>query len=501
MEDATRIEQTQGQAPASVGAVELDTAPRPVVATIPQASRAARKSPQPLRIVATGENLLSAALPELTPQRRLERRERLRLAFRAAVECALERRAQLFVITGNLFATSMPENVDRAFVADELARLREAGVTSVAVAGPREATTGGGDDTPYRVYESGAGLRFFPQTGVLQPALTIIEGARVALMGMSAPLVRADTFPQARIEDPDDALGRADLALLIVYAPVEGLSASPESAGSVNVSSLSSLPSVVRLVIAGGAPRFGKGKIGPREVVTPGASERHSFDAPAESAGFAWIEVSPDGAVVAERVAVAEQPRADVEITTAHLYPGVMEVDESDDDGAARSGVHLLPVLTPEEMAAEADSGEVLAPYTPAPPDAERERVLARVVKALARACQPDTMARLRLTGPLTRRQFHHLPLAEALSFGRREAFAFEIDTSGLTVVNPAPGDPATRAGPPSLGAELDRLVAEYRARLGEHEREARADIDTAAGLLRARLQARTNHADREGTR
>ena len=113
MEDATRI----AQASAGGTSVELDTAPRAVVATVPQASRAARKSAQAIRIVATGDNLLSAALPDLTPERRQQRRERLRAAFCAAVDCALERRAQLFVIAGNLFASPAPENQDRAFVA------------------------------------------------------------------------------------------------------------------------------------------------------------------------------------------------------------------------------------------------------------------------------------------------------------------------------------------------------------------------------------------------
>ena len=61
MEDATR----NGQ-PSIAGTVELDTAPRPVVATVPQASRVARKSSQQIRLVATGGNLLSVALPDLT---------------------------------------------------------------------------------------------------------------------------------------------------------------------------------------------------------------------------------------------------------------------------------------------------------------------------------------------------------------------------------------------------------------------------------------------------
>ena len=96
------------------------------------------------------------------PKRRQQRRERLRAAFRAAVDCALERRAQLFVIAGNLFASPAPENQDRAFVAQELARLHEAGVACVAVAGPRDAGSATSDDAPYHLYESGDRTALLP---------------------------------------------------------------------------------------------------------------------------------------------------------------------------------------------------------------------------------------------------------------------------------------------------------------------------------------------------
>ncbi len=491
MEDATRI----AQASAGGTSVELDTAPRAVVATVPQASRAARKSAQAIRIVATGDNLLSAALPDLTPERRQQRRERLRAAFRAAVDCALERRAQLFVIAGNLFASPAPENQDRAFVAQELARLHEAGVACVAVAGPRDAGSAASDDAPYHLYESGAELRFFPQSDVLQPALVVIDGVRVALAGLSAglsaaPRASADPLEKLRVDDPDDVLGRADLAILVLRAPLEAL--------SEQRASLATLPAVFRLLIAGGAPQFGKAKAGKRDAVAPGASERHSFDAPVNSAGFAWIEMNAEGVTLAEHARVEEQPRVEVEITTARLFPHGAETDDDDEEKYARSGVHLLPVLTPEElMAADLDGDDAVAPYTPPPPDVERERILKSMLAALKGACQPDTMVRVRLTGPLTRRQFHHLPLAEIARFGRSEAFSLELDTSGL-MVEPAQQEAAS--GPLSLNDEIDRLVEEYRARLGEKERAARADIDVAAGLLRARLQTTTG-TDREAAR
>jgi hypothetical protein len=500
MEDATRIGQTAGQTLA--GSIELDTVPRPVVNTAPQAQRASRKSSRPLRIVATADNFLSAALLDLSPPRRSERRERLRAAFSAAVDCAVTRGAQLFVIAGNLFATPTPGNQDRAFVAAELARLRDAGVMCVAIGGGHDLAGAGarGDDAPYQLYESGDGLRFFSATDSLSPALCAFDGLRVALVGVSAqPQGNADPLASLTVNDPDDSLGRAEVAVLLVHALVEGLS-TPTSVGDVvEASSVAALPSAFRLLIAGGAPRFGRAKIGPRDVVACGASERHSFDAPANSSGFAWIELTTEGVTVAEHVRIEEQPRVDVELTTADLFPGGAEADEDEADETMRSGVHLLPVLTPEEIvAAGAENDDEVAPYTPPQPDVERERTLGRIVETLTRACRPDTMTRLRLTGPLTRRQFRRLPLAEALRFGRRESFAFELDATGLTVEEPAPAEAPTRAGPGSPARELDLLVAEYRARIPVDERDAIADIDAAAGMLQARLRTAT---DREAAR
>src|SRR6185437_3877681 len=139
-----------------------------------------------------------------------------------------------------------------------------------------------GNDAPYHLYESGAELRFFPQSDVLQPALVVIDGVRVALAGLSAglsaaPRASADPLEKLRVDDPEDVLGRADLAILVLRAPLEAL--------SEQRASLATLPAVFRLLIAGGAPQFGKAKAGKRDAVAPGASERHSFDAPMNSAG------------------------------------------------------------------------------------------------------------------------------------------------------------------------------------------------------------------------
>ena len=41
---------------------------------------------------------------------------------------------------------------------------------------------------------------------------------------------------------------------------------------------------------------------------------------PMNSAGFAWIEMNAEGVTLAEHARVEEQPRVEVEITTARLF-------------------------------------------------------------------------------------------------------------------------------------------------------------------------------------
>src|SRR5439155_13728599 len=117
-----------------------------------------------VRAVVTADNHLNRFYARMTPQKLSQRRRYLRDGFKAAVAYAVQRPAHLFFIAGDLFDQPDPRNVDRAFVAHCLVRLREAGIQVFAVGGnhdtPRQSTEQGGS-APQEVYSQLGALTLF----------------------------------------------------------------------------------------------------------------------------------------------------------------------------------------------------------------------------------------------------------------------------------------------------------------------------------------------------
>src|SRR5436853_7560255 len=88
-----------------------------------------------LRVVVTADNHLGRYYARLGARQLEARRAWLRQGWEAAVACALERRAHLFLQAGDLFDTPDPRNAERLAVAQALARLHAAGVACYAIGG------------------------------------------------------------------------------------------------------------------------------------------------------------------------------------------------------------------------------------------------------------------------------------------------------------------------------------------------------------------------------
>lgn len=457
---------------------------------LPQERAAPVKERAPIGIVVTGDNHLSPALPRLSPQRRAERRQRLRAAFDTAARYAIEHGARLFVHVGDLFDSPTPSNQDRAFVAQTLSRLRRAGVTCVAISGnhdtPRMQTEHGGE-SPLQVYAGLDGLHYFGETDVLRPRLFLLDGLRVAVAGLSnnpsAP-PGSDPLATATLEDADAVLPRADVGLLMLHAGIEGLCQPNEGERIVARSSIEALPGIFRAVVAGHIHRFGRQRLGERMLVVSGATERMEFGHASGSAGFAWLELSNEGVVRAEHIRIQEQPRADLIVDTSQLWPGSAEPDAD--------------VAGGETLETPAD----VLPQPGALPDADAAATsdpLAVLRHVLASACTPATMVRLRLTGPLTRDQYHQLALRDVLLFGQQHAFSFELDTRGLVLREPERAvAQAEHAGPIVPAQEVARLAEERVAARREADPRYAEDMRAAVALLLARLQSA---GDREAGR
>lgn len=416
----------------------------------------------------TGDNHLSPHLPRLTPQRREQRRERLCQAFGAAVDYAIAHRARIFAQVGDLFDHQTPSNRDRAYVAEALARLRQADIVCVAIGGnhdtPRMQSEHGGAG-PQWVYAAMNGLRYFGAHDVLRPELLEFNGLRVAVAGLTNNPVAppgSDPLARVRVDDPQGALSQADVGLLLLHAAVEGMSMPNEGERTVTTASLDALDPRFNVVVSGHIHRYAHQRIGARDVIVSGSTEVMEFGAHSAGAGFAWLELARDGAHHVQHIHLEAQPRADISLSTLNLWP---------ENRAFQTG--LTGTLTGRDAALL----ETPAAATP----------LDTVFRAMER-CTPDTITRLRLYGPLTRDQYHQLPIREIQRLGQERTFSLDLDTRELSLYDPNAGEaaPTPGIGPISLLGELDMLVAARRLAAGGDA----DDLDAAARLLRERISA-----------
>lgn len=421
-------------------------------------------------VVVTGDNHLSPRLPRLTPQRREQRRERLCQAFAAAVDYAIAHHARIFAHVGDLFDHQTPSNRDRAFVAGELARLRQADILCVAIGGnhdtPRMQSEHGGAG-PQWVYAALDGLRYFGAHDALRPELLEINGLRIAVAGLTNNPVAppgSDPLAQARVDDPKGALAQADVGLLLLHAAIEGMSMPNEGERTVTLASLDALDPRFNVVVAGHIHKYAHQRIGGREVVVTGSTEVMEFGAHAGGAGFVWLELTREGAQHIQHIHLEAQPRKDITLSTENLWPGNRTFTTGVTGALVGRDAALLeasrkPSKTPLETVRQALEG-----------------------------CTPETITRLRIAGPLTRDQYHELPVREILRLGQEHTFSLDLDLSGLYFFDPDAGGlaPTTGIGPISLLDELDALVAARR----QSASGAADDLDAAARLLRDRISA-----------
>src|SRR5215210_4505053 len=141
-----------------------------------------------LRIVLTADNHLGRHYDRLPPRQLEARRAWLRRGWEAAVACALEQRAHLFLQAGDLFDTPDPRNAERVAVARALARLDAAGVGCYAIGGnhdtPRQRTDHGGA-APQEVYADLGRLELLTDRGAIATRVRDVGGRRVAIGGLS----------------------------------------------------------------------------------------------------------------------------------------------------------------------------------------------------------------------------------------------------------------------------------------------------------------------------
>ncbi len=443
-----------------------------------------------VRVVVTADNHLSAYTPKLTPQRLSERRQRLRLAFLQVVAEAIARQAHLLIQAGDLFDSTDPRNLEREFVAAQLARLRDAGIRVFAVSGnhdtPRQRTEHGGS-SPQGIYAQLGGLHYFAESHLIQPVMVAMGGMRVALAGLSnnpgaAP--GGDPLDGVEIRDPEEALAHADVGLLILHAAIEGHGFPGAAESIIRRASLARLTGF-HLVLAGHIHAYTTFRIADKAVVICGATERMEFGQAEGAPGFAYLEVDSTGLRHAEHVPIPPQPRHVVTVRTAELWPprSLSDVAHNALDGEARPDEDgSVDVTAPPGGSSDTPVSSGAEDLHLSPPATMPLDVL---YKRLEPFCTPDAMVRLHVEGPVTREQYRELDLRQVWNYGQRNAFSFEIDESGLYLTSPGGHEQIESAGRVTPHEVLEQLAHEWL------ERAASPEERTLVALTRERVLAR----------
>lgn len=417
-----------------------------------------------LRVIMTADNHLSAYTPRLSPQRLSERRKRLREAFSRVVDAAIDRRAHLFIQAGDLFDSTDPRNFEREFVAAQLARLRDAGIRAFGISGnhdtPRQRTEHGGY-SPQGTYARLGGIQYFPESHRIRPTDVQTAGMRVAVAGLSSNPGAApggDPLDGVEVDDPDAILARADLAILVLHAAIEGHGFPSEDESIVRRASLERLPSF-GVVLAGHVHAYARFQVGGTAVVICGPTERMEFGEAEDKPGFAYLELTRAGLRHAEHVTIPPQPRHVGTIRTPELWP-------------QRRGA---PVAADSMTAPDADSVEraerapvadaMLADNSGVAPGPTQA-----IITRIEPYCTPEAMVRLCLDGPITREQYRVLDLRTIWLAGQNRAFSFELDESNLFLTAEGSQERIARGERIAPHDTLDQVAREWMDRAETHE-------------------------------
>jgi exonuclease SbcD len=371
-----------------------------------------------IRVVLTADNHLSAYTPKLTPAKLAERRRRLAMAFKQTIDAAIACKTHLFIQAGDLFDSTDPRNQERKFVAEQLMRLRSAGIQVFSVSGnhdtPRQSTEQGGV-APHSIYHQLGAMHYFGSSDFLEPVRCNVGGLQLAVAGLSYhPGVPpgGDPLDHVQIVDPDAIVASADLGILILHSAIEGHAFPGEMETFVRRSSLTHFDGF-RVMLVGHVHTFAHFSIADKAVVICGATERMEFGQDEDKTGFVYLELTGSSLRHAEHMPIKPQPRHIVILRTTELWPS----------HHSNGNVRTELVLEPEKEDAHTSEAPALS-------------VTERILQQVEPFCTEDAMVRLILEGPITREQYHTLDIRSIWMYGQQRAFSFEVDESHLLLTS-----------------------------------------------------------------
>ncbi len=385
-----------------------------------------------ITVVLTADNHLGYAAFGQQPRKREERQHRLRNAFQQATDFAIMQGVDLFIQAGDLFDTPTPDERDRSFVAARLAQLKQAGVRTFTLGGVRDTPSEGlsllGETTPapQLSFARLGALHYFPPVpqnihNVLEPLLIDLDdGRRVGICAVGVTVAQ-EGDPLADLHVSDD-IERAHIPLLILHAPIEGLSPGSSLLDLRAQVSRSSIErqTVFPYILAGYHHSYSRTHIGQTEIIVAGATQHIDFTAPDHAPGFVFLGIAADGIRWCNHIRVDTLDLQRLLIYTHELWPAESTHDAS-------------------------------------PPTA-------LILERLRPLCSAETMIQLRLEGELTRSQYHQLDLNQIRRYGEEHCFALAIDDSALSLLPEQEAIPVETGERFSSREELVSLVDDWIA-------------------------------------
>ncbi|MGC4043411.1 MAG: metallophosphoesterase [Armatimonas sp.] len=386
----------------------------------------------PIKAVVTGDNHLGTYYARLRPDRLHERREALQAGFAHAVSVALEEKAQLFLIAGDLFDRPDPRNSDRAFVARQLRRLHEGGIICVAICGNHDSPRLPGYDggmVPLHEMAELNGLHLLRRDDdwdSITVQLTIGgESVSVRVRGQSHSFSKTANECPLEGSSSLDAERTAPIEIALLHYGVEGwqipLAAEPILLKS-NLNRLSADLIAVGHLHARNFTYLDSGAL----LLNPGATERMDWGEERLPTGCALVSLQPGAKAQLEWHEFAAQPMITLEISGEALQAACAD---SSLTGSATAAIdYVQTAITEAITSAGADVALCL-------------------------------MLRVRLRGTIDESLFHQLDTDAARRFGAARCFHIEMQTDELIVRYDNSELPAGSGGV-DIETEIETVVA-----------------------------------------
>lgn len=332
----------------------------------------------PARIVATADNHLSRFHARMTPAKLEERRARLRAGLQAAVSHALTRRADLFLLGGDVFDSPSPTNADLLFVAACLHKLQAAGITVLGVGGNHDTPSGRtvqGGVAPLSPLADLGGLVYFgsPQ---LEKTLVRVRGEKLCVGGLT-PL------PGHNPIDPLEALlgpEGGDVQVFLTHGAIEGHGYGGTE--PVLLRRTAASPPNLALALAGHVHAFSTERAGAATLVAPGATEWLTHGETDTRPGFVEMELKEGRITEVKHVSTVPQPRVTLDLDLTELQGDIHEV----------------------------------------------------ALEYLEAHSSPETLMRFRVSGTITREMYAGLQLRRIQESGESMNFHFDLDATRLAL-------------------------------------------------------------------